>query len=72
MIKSFEELKKKAKTKGEKKLVVVCAEDKTVLKASMSAKEAGLISPILVGDKKKILELGRECSINIDEKYIDI
>ena len=71
MIKSFEELKKKAKTEGEKKLVVVCAEDKTVLKASMSAMETGLISPIFVGDKKKILEIGRECGINIDEEYIE-
>ncbi len=71
MITSFEELKKKAKTEGEKKLVVVCAEDKTVLKASMSAKEAGLISPILVGDKKKILKIGLKHGFNIDEKYIE-
>ena len=71
MITSFEELKEKAKAKSRKKLVVICPEEKTVLEASMSAMETGLISPIFEGHKKKILEIGLECGINIDEEYIE-
>jgi len=71
MVKSFEELKEKAKVKGQKRLVVACAEDKTVLEASMSAMETGLITPIFVGDKNKILEIGKSCGFSVDNKYIE-
>lgn len=71
MIKSFKELKKKAKEKGKKRLVVSCAEDATVLEASIAAMEDGLISPIFVGDKKKILEIAQKSGIDIDGKNIE-
>lgn len=71
MIKSFKELKKKAKEKGKKGLVVSCAEDATVLEASIAAMEDGLISPIFVGDKKKILEIAQKSGIDIDGKNIE-
>ncbi|GAJ13863.1 unnamed protein product, partial [marine sediment metagenome] len=71
MVKSFEELKERAKVKGQKRLVVACAEDKTVLEASMSAMETGLITPIFVGDKNKILEIGKSCGFSVDNKYIE-
>ena len=71
MIKTFEELKKKAKEGTLKKLVVACAEDKTALEASMIAAKEGLISPILVGNKEKILAIGETAGIDIDEKFIE-
>ncbi len=71
MIKSFKELKKKAKEKGEKRLVVSCAEDATVLEASIAAMQDGLISPIFVGDKRKILEIAQKSGIDIDGKNIE-
>ena len=71
MIKTFEELKKKAKEGTLKKLVVACAEDKTALEASMIAAKEGLISPILVGNKEKILTIGETAGIDIEEKFIE-
>jgi len=71
MIKTFEELKKKAKEGTLKKLVVACAEDKTALEASMIAAKEGLISPLLVGNKEKILAIGETAGIDIDEKFIE-
>lgn len=54
MIASFEDLKKRAKEKGRKRLVVACAEDRTVLEAVSRAAWEGLISPILVGNAEII------------------
>ncbi|MCK4233800.1 bifunctional enoyl-CoA hydratase/phosphate acetyltransferase [candidate division WOR-3 bacterium] len=71
MVKSFEELKERAKAKGQKRLVVACAEDKTVLEACMSAMEMELIIPIFVGDKNAIVKTGKSYGISIDNKCIE-
>lgn len=70
MIKSFEELKNKAKEKGKKKLVVACAGSKTVIEASYAAMEEGLITPIFVGDSDNILKQEKITGIGVDTKYI--
>lgn len=70
MIKSFEELKKKAKEKGKKKLVIACAGSKTIVEASYAAMEEGLITPIFVGDRDNILKQGKTTGIGIDTEYI--
>jgi phosphate butyryltransferase len=70
MIKSFAELKNKAKEKGKKKLVVACAGNRTVIEASYAAMKEGLITPIFVGDSENILEQEKITGIGIDTKYI--
>jgi phosphate butyryltransferase len=46
-----------AKTKSVKRLVVASAEDLTVLMAVQKAFDEGFISPILIGNKQKILDI---------------
>ena len=45
------------------KLVVAVAQDKDVLLAVKAASEAGIIIPVLVGDRKEIIELPQNCRI---------
>jgi phosphate butyryltransferase len=53
-----------AKTKCVKRLVVACAEDDAVLKAVQKASKEGFITPILIGNKQKIIDLCNSLSIN--------
>ena len=58
---SFEELIKKVKGYPERKrLAVAVAEDNHTLEAVINAREEGIISPILVGNKEKIKEVLEE------------
>lgn len=70
MITSFEDLKKRAKEKGTKRLVVACAEDSTVLEATVAAQEAGFISPILVGNKETINRISSSSGLRINNTWI--
>lgn len=54
-----------AKAKGLRRVVVAAAEDITVLKAIQAVVVAGYISPVLVGDKPKILKLSQEIGFDI-------
>ncbi len=70
MIKSFEELKKNARAKGKKKLVVACAEDKTALEASLLAMKKGFVTPTFIGNEENILKIANRFGFKIDKKYI--
>jgi len=70
-MKSFHDLIQHARKKGRKRCVVVCADDAAVLEGVHMAYDVGLILPVLVGDKKKIIKLAadvkldaRECEIH--------
>lgn len=70
MISSFEDLKKRAKEKGRKRLVVACAEEETVLEAVATATSAGFITPCLVGNKDTIHEISARNKLRIEESHI--
>lgn len=59
-----------ANTKGPKKIAVACAQDEDVLLALKAAVFENICSPILVGDKEKIIDISKE--INFDLKNIEI
>jgi phosphate butyryltransferase len=71
MITTFEEIKEKAQEKGEKRLVVACAEDTTVLKASMDAFHAGLVVPLFVGNRKRIQDIAHAGKIDLGDCHIE-
>jgi phosphate butyryltransferase len=52
--KSLDKLVESAVQKGRQRLVVAVAQDEDVLKAVKSAKEIGLITPILIGDRDEV------------------
>ena len=64
-MKSFQELIRQAQGHGKKRCVVVCAQDKAVLEGVRLANDLGLISPVLVGDKEKIMEIARDVQVDI-------
>lgn len=70
MAKSFENLLELAQKRGPKKVSVAVAQDKDVLSAVKNAAELKIAEPILVGDKEKILAIGKE--INFDLSGIEI
>lgn len=59
-----------AKQNGTKKLVVAAAEDYHVLEAVKEAHDNKLIKPILVGDKKKIIEISQIIKFNLKQVEI--
>jgi phosphate butyryltransferase len=67
-MKSFKELIRYAKKKGKKRCVVTCAEDESVLEGIKLAQDLDLISPVLVGNKDKIME----CARRVGLKDIDV
>ncbi|MPW25686.1 bifunctional enoyl-CoA hydratase/phosphate acetyltransferase [Alkalibaculum sp. M08DMB] len=57
-IQSFDELIKRIQNCNEKKIVaVVSADDEHTLEAVIRAKKSGVVEPILIGSKKKIVEI---------------
>jgi phosphate butyryltransferase len=72
MISNFEEALRQCKTFPPQKMVVVSAGDRDVLEAVIHAKSAGVIEPILIDSKQKILEAaGNDLSIE-NIQIIDI
>jgi phosphate butyryltransferase len=55
-----------AKTKPSKRLVVAAAEDLTVLKAIQNAVNAGIISPILIGNRQKIIDICKTIGFEVN------
>lgn len=70
MIQSLNELLEQAKKQNIKKLAIAAAEDKYVMIAIAKAKKLGLIAPIFIGNKHKIIETAKEVGISISSKEI--
>ncbi len=58
MLRSFREILDEAKKIGPKKVAVACADDQVSIEACRDAAKEGLVIPILIGNKKKIIEKG--------------
>lgn len=55
------------------RLAVLAAEDLEVLQAVFTAREMGMVEPVLIGKKEKIAEAAASMSLNLDEvEIIDI
>lgn len=65
MIKSFEEILKKVKSKEMKKVAVAVAQDEPVLEAIRDAKSQGIADAILVGDKEEIKRIAAKINMDI-------
>lgn len=63
MFRNFTQVVDDARKLATKDLIVVCPEDRAILIATNDAFQMGLIRPVLVGNKKKILELLMELGI---------
>lgn len=66
MAKSFEALLELAQKKGPKKVAVAVAQDKDVLSAVKNATLLKVATPILVGDKDKILAVAKEIDFDLN------
>lgn len=69
-MKHLAEIVEMAKAKGKRRLVVAAADDDVVLKAVQGSVNQGIISPILVGDKLKIIQIGNEIGFDISSVRI--
>jgi len=58
MLHSFKDIIKEAKKLGPKRITVACGDDEVSIEACKNAKNEGLIIPILVGDRSKIVAKG--------------
>ena len=70
MITKFEQVFEKIKSHPKKQIAVAVAHDETVLNAVIMAEEKNITDYILVGDEKKILEIGEETGLKIKENKI--
>jgi phosphate butyryltransferase len=64
MLRTFDEVLKKAKDYGPKKMAVASAGAEDVLKAVEAARKEGLTDSILVGDKKEIIQIAEKMGID--------
>lgn len=67
MIKSFNEVLEKVRTKDIKKVAVAVAQDKPVLEAIRDAKNKGIAEAILVGDKEEIISVALKIGMDIKQ-----
>ena len=70
MIKTFEDVLQKAKHYGPKKIAVASAAAEDVLIAVEAARAEGLINAILVGNKKRIIEIADKIRIDLTNHEI--
>jgi phosphate butyryltransferase len=70
LITKFEQVFEKIKSHPKKQVAVAVAHDQTVLNAVIMAEEKNITDYILVGDEKKILEIGDESGLKIKENKI--
>jgi phosphate butyryltransferase len=70
MITTFKELVNSVKSKPKKTVAVAMAESGEVLKAIANARSEGIADAVLVGNKKKIIEISKENDIDIS--FFDI
>lgn len=72
MIQSLNALLEHAQQQNTKKLAIAAAEDKYVMNAIAKAKELGLIAPIFIGNKEKIISTAKEVGITVaPEEIVD-
>lgn len=67
MIKSFNEIIEKVKSKDMKKVSVAVAQDEPVLQAIMDAKNNGIADAILVGDHDEIVSIALKIGMDINQ-----
>ncbi|QAT41331.1 phosphate butyryltransferase [Clostridium sp. JN-9] len=73
MIKSFNELLKKASEQPMKKVAVAVAEDRPVLEAVKDANERGIANAILVGNVDKIKAVAKEINMDLSKfELVDV
>ena len=65
MIKSFDEVLDKVKSKSIKKVAVAVAQDEPVLEAVSDAMKRGIATAVLVGDKDKIVEIANKIGMDL-------
>lgn len=70
MIHDLTELISRAKERPKKRIAVAAAEDENVLKSLQSAMKEGIITPILVGCKNKIIKIANDINFDIDSVEI--
>ena len=70
MIKNFEQVFEKIKSHPKKQISVAAAQDPTVLEAVVKAKELEIADYILVGDKKRIVEIAENIGLELEEDKI--
>ncbi|ANV97722.1 hypothetical protein BBW65_02385 [Helicobacter enhydrae] len=69
----FDEVLAKAKAKGKIRVAVVQPTDETSLGGAIDSAKAGLIDPILVGEKQKILTTAEELGVDVSAfEIIDV
>lgn len=67
MVKTLENLLKKAQEQTTRKLAVAACQDEEVLKAVIEAAELEIIQPILIGDIKKTEKIAEELGVDISK-----
>lgn len=73
MIRNFNDVLDLAREKGSKVVSVAVAQDKEVLLAIKEAKEREIADAILVGDKEKIIQIGKTIGLDIGKfEIVDI
>lgn len=71
VLKNFDELVEKVKSFPEpKKVVVAAAGDAHTLEAIKEAVDEGIVKPVLVGDKGKIIDIASEIGLQVSEEDI--
>ncbi len=66
-MKNFQEIMKKAKSAGPKRIAVSCAHDEDVLKSVDMANVEGIANATLVGNKEEIVKICTNLGININK-----
>ncbi|MCD6168746.1 MAG: bifunctional enoyl-CoA hydratase/phosphate acetyltransferase [Caldisericia bacterium] len=71
MLKNFDELVERAKGLGKRRLAVANPYEVEDLKAIKKAKDEGIIEPIIIGDKEKIVEFLKKANIEPDMEIVE-
>jgi phosphate butyryltransferase len=70
MLRSFSEILEKVKSNERKIIAVAAAQDEPVLEAIRDAINIGMVDAILVGDKKKIVEIAEKINLSVNDLEI--
>lgn len=70
MKKEFLKMIEIAKSTGPKKLTIACPYHDSSILAALHAKNEGLVEPILIGDKERILAKAQELNLSLDQLEI--
>ncbi|HPY63893.1 MAG TPA: bifunctional enoyl-CoA hydratase/phosphate acetyltransferase [Bacillota bacterium] len=70
MIQSFDSMNKKLVASGRRRVAVAAAHDEDVLLSINEAATLGIVDPILIGHRKKIIEAGDRCEVQADKYEI--